>query len=103
MAKIKTYISGKISGLPRDEYFKNFEKAYMYVFYRGEEAKAPIYFRPYKGINNWFCYMVICIRELLECDKILMLSNWKSSKGAIIEFIIAKLFKIEIEYYEKNS
>jgi len=97
--KTKTYISDKISGLPKSEYKDKFWDAYMYLIRRGDDPQCPIYFKPLFGKKNWFCFMVVCICKLCHCQKILMLDNWKESKGARIEHFIAKLMRIEIEHY----
>ena len=106
--KTKTYISGNISGLTENEYKPLFWDAYMKVFTRGEEPISPMYFKPYEPkfkwlrehLSEWQCFMIVCIKKLLKCNKILMLPNWKNSKVARVEHFIAKLMRIEIEYYE---
>jgi hypothetical protein len=100
--KTKTYISGKISGLPESEYKPLFKDAYMFVFYRGEEPIAPIYIKPFKGIYQWWAHMISDIKALFDCDKILMLPTWIKSKGAIIEWCIAKLIGLEVEFYKSE-
>jgi hypothetical protein len=43
--------------------------------------------------------MISDIWELCRCDSIYMLENWKDSKGARIELIIAKILFKNV-YYE---
>lgn len=47
---------------------------------------------------TYFEYMKVDIKAMLECDAVLMLPGWIFSKGAMIEWIIAKLFKIKVFY-----
>ena len=107
--KKKTYISGKITGLDEEHCKEMFLDAYNHIVFKGEEQpKLPIYITPfeskYKWVNKllseWLCHMISDIRILVKCDKIAMLSNWKNSTGAVIEWCIAKLMRIKIEYYE---
>lgn len=101
--KKKTYISGKISGLPKDEYTKLFNEAVLFVMRRGESYVCPIYLKPFLGIRTWFCHMITDVVELIKCNKVLMLGNWKDSIGSMIEHFVAKLMRIEIEYYKPNK
>ena len=98
--KKKTYISGKITGLEKTVYEAYFWRAYIYLIRKGETPISPIYLKPFLNKKIWICYLIADIRALLKCDKILMLHNWKGSRGANIERFIAKIFKIKIEYYK---
>lgn len=86
---MKTYISGKITGLPYEEVQKNFNEA--------EELLIGIGMEPVNPLNNglpcestWEKHMIRDIEMLMDCDSVLMLSNWFDSKGARIEKYIAE-------------
>lgn len=80
----KVYISGKITGLPEQEYKKNFT-----------EAEKKLKFFNYIPINptkigivpgfKWEDYMKESIKLLCDCDFIYYLSNADESKGASLE------------------
>lgn len=46
--------------------------------------------------QDWKFYMEICLKELLHCDGIYMLDNWKESRGARIEYGIASELGIKV-------
>jgi len=90
----RVYISGKITGLYNAE--KLFEIAEKEINNFGFDAVNPM---KLKHVNkNWSDCVKKDIIELCRCDTIYMLSNWKGSKGAILEHHIAKELKMEIIY-----
>lgn len=95
---MKTYISGKISGLSESEYTENFRKTESYLrFDCGiKNVVNPLKIKPFLGIKSWTCYMIADIYQLLKCDAIYMMDNWYNSRGAMIELAIALLFKKKI-------
>jgi hypothetical protein len=44
----------------------------------------------------WRECMDVCLRELLRCDAIYMLNNWRTSRGARVELAVAIELGIEI-------
>lgn len=85
---MKIYISGKITGLPFHEVESKFQSA--------EELLEALDLVPVNPLKNgltkehsWNEHMVKDIEMLLECDGIMMLDNWDTSKGAKIEYNIA--------------
>ena len=46
--------------------------------------------------KSWQGYMKADIAELIKCDYIAMLPGWWHSKGAIVEFLLAKILGIKI-------
>jgi hypothetical protein len=44
----------------------------------------------------WRECMGVCLHELLKCDTIYMLNNWRTSKGARIELAVAVELGLEI-------
>ena len=84
---MKIYISGKITGNP--EHVSDF-------------ARAAVYLRRYTVTNivnpttvgsenlTWAENMRLCIGELIKCDAIYMLKNWRDSRGAKLEREIAE-------------
>lgn len=106
----KIYISGKITGCKN--HYEKFAKAAAFACKKYNCAvfnPADINNKTY-GIYHvanclhktkkeiWNYYMKICIKELIKCDKIYMMKNWKRSKGAKLEHKIAQIFGLEIIY-----
>ena len=98
---MKIYISGKISGLDKDEYEFQFKIARRRVFQETdcflEDIIIPLDIKPLFGIKKWLFYMIADIWQLRKCTHIAMQKNWIDSNGAIIEYFFAKLiFKQKI-------
>lgn len=108
----KIYISGGITGRKNYlEQFNNAEKKFNKEYEVFNPAKIDFYYRndnfhawwlrnkEYMSKKEIWChYMRICIPELLKCKKIYMLKFWWLSKGAVIEYIIAKIMGLDIIY-----
>lgn len=84
--KPKIYISGKITGI-EDTAPALFEAA---------ENKLSKYFTVVNPLKlnhdhnkTWESYMRVDLAELLKCEFIYLLPNWKDSKGARIEMQLA--------------
>ena len=98
----RVYISGPMSGLPREEYLRNFREA-------EKELRAKGYTRIVNPIRVWACrfpwlYKIIGYRltlwydiQLLKrCDQIHMLRGWKKSPGARREWEEARRFDLDV-------
>ena len=47
--------------------------------------------------ENWTNYMITCIYKLRQCHMVALQKNWYKSKGAVIEYLLARwYFKLEI-------
>jgi hypothetical protein len=86
---MKIYISGKITGLPFPEVEAKFQSA--------EELLEELDLVPVNPLRNgltkthsWDEHIIRDVGILLRCDGILMLDNWESSDGAMIERYIAE-------------
>lgn len=98
----KVYISGKISGLELDEARYIFNTAAIIIKSTGKHLPVnPFDINPFLGIKNYWCYMISDLWNLMFCDAIYMLDNWKESKGARIEHAFAKFIGLKI-MYQKN-
>ncbi len=103
MHKEKIYISGQISGLEREKYVTEFNKAFFYLF--SFPDKIPV--NPVKqteflynsGCKSWLVYIIYDIFTLFFCDAIYMLSNYRNSRGAKLELFFARLFRKKV-YFE---
>ena len=88
------YISGRITGLPVEEYTANFERAAAILTLAGFRAINPLKLtHPFKC---WIGYMAVDLFILTFCDCIYMLDNWQDSRGAMIEYKWAKFLRKQI-------
>jgi hypothetical protein len=92
----KIYISGKISGIEA-EAPKLFEKAEKELSEHGFLVVNPLKLN-HQHDKSWHSYMKEDVKALCDCDLIYMLSNWKDSKGAIIEHTIAMYLGLKVVY-----
>ena len=96
----RVYISGGMTGIPREQYIELFRRA-------EESLRAQGYRKIVNPIRVWSCrwpwlYKIIGYRLtllydlwlLMRCDQIYKLPGWRDSKGANIESCVAYHFKI---------
>lgn len=87
---MKIYISGRITGMDVQEWSKKFNDAQEIIERLGHEAVNPGKIDPGKQDPTWHDYMKADIKQLVDCEAIWMLDNYKGSKGASVELDIAK-------------
>lgn len=84
----KIYIAGKVTGENQAECIAKFKKAQCQIEDSGHEAVNPL-----EVVGDWNATwrdaMKKCLTALIDCDAILILDDWHSSKGAKIEFRLA--------------
>jgi hypothetical protein len=87
----KIYIAGKITG--NINYKVDFCKAELLIMEHKRDVKIcnPGNVRPFLGIESWFCYMIVAIKNVIWANDLYFLSNWKQLKGAKIERVIGHL------------
>lgn len=121
---MKIYISGKISGLPIEEAKALFQTAEDYLLkkykdynvevanpFKLDHAKAlaleaimehekdyPEASKTVSAYDVWCAYMEVDVAAVLKSDGIYMLKNWEQSKGARVEYAIAKEIALTISY-----
>ena len=98
--KTRCYNSGKIGELGYLTVVKNFEKA--------DKDIASMGFTPVNPVNNglspkrtWILHMIVDILMLATCGNIYLQTNWRSSRGAKIEYRFAKVMGLNI-WFEEN-
>lgn len=99
--KERIYISGGISR--EKNYRENFKNAHFTLLSKYDCIVVnPVHLS--KRVENekpfpqWHDYMKECIHWLTRCDKVYMLKGWWKSRGAKIEWILAKILKIDVIY-----
>ena len=96
--KNKTYVSGKITGLSKEECEFNFSQGTLEAQEFSKEVLNIYEVVPFVKGKTWKQYMSEDVLYLFECDSIYMLSNWGDSKGARLERAIAIEMGLDIIY-----
>lgn len=93
-------MSGKISGLPEEEYMQRFNNAEIELRKEGYlDIIMPIYLLPYNNNPTWKNYMITCIQRMVECDRIFVITkDYNDSLGVKAELDIAKHLGIPVYY-----
>lgn len=103
----KVYISGPISGLPREEYLARFAEAERWLTSRGFRVCNPCKLAP----SRWpWLYRLIGyrltlwydIQHMKRCDKIAMLPEWTTSCGAMTELSSAMNTSHVVVFYDED-
>ena len=87
---MKVYISGKITGLSKNEYMDKFNAAELYLTKKGHSVINPARTNGTLPEDTTYDqYMEMSLKMLSFCDAIFMLDNWMDSNGAKKEFQMA--------------
>lgn len=103
------YIAGKISNMPKAEYTAKFESARKIIEQQGYEVINPVQIIEEKygeGVQlvTWEQCMKDVLPYLLQADAVVLLPCWVHSRGAKIEFRLAKELGIPcLESYKELS
>jgi hypothetical protein len=99
---MKVYISGKMMGLPKEDYTEMFDQAQKYLETLGYEVVNPATF-DYDDSVSWSDRLMADLMELKHCDAIYMLPNWRQeSNGAATEYYFAKGSGLNVLNVEDN-
>ena len=85
---MKIFISGKITGLPREEVVEKFAKAQAELEALGHTVLNPTILPP-EGFEH-SDYIHICKAMIDVCEVIVYLPDWPDSKGARMEYEYAE-------------
>ena len=96
------YIAGKITGMDKAQAMSLFGQASAIL---KENDYIPI--DPFDVCEDtpgkhWSEYMGECHRELLRCNAIVMLPNWHDSRGARIEYAVAREMGIQVVFAQEQ-
>jgi hypothetical protein len=99
----KIYIAGKITGQEEQARIQ-FAEAKHILSLRFPEAEIinPMNL-PHNHDKSWESYMKECIANLMQCDTIYLLEGFHKSKGASIEYNLARKFHYTIKYQSEIS
>lgn len=98
MRSMKVYIAGCVTGLPREEAIKNFERGKMILLKNTHDFVNPIDLVPENSSPGEA--MKLCLPAVIDCDAILMLTDYKFSEGAQVEKQLARYCGKKILYEE---
>jgi hypothetical protein len=91
---MRIYISGPITGLP-DLNRPAFALAAEQLRAAGFEPVNPHDIDPGKQDPTWRCHMRADVKILVDCDAVATLPRWQASRGACIEFDLARGLEME--------
>lgn len=95
------YISGPISGYDTEERKRAFKEATRVA---GKMGYIPVNPMEYQVDGwTWEAYMRRDIKELMDCDAILMMPGWEQSRGAKLEKDIAERIGMEVLYMKEGG
>ena len=98
---MRIYISGKMTGLPKEEYRAKFKTASARLVEQGHTAVNPAMLDEF-GLT-YAEYMAVDTTLLSFCDAIYMLDNWRNSGGAHLEWDYANTLGLVIMYEEEEQ
>ncbi len=88
------YIAGRVSGLSYDEVKAKFQYAEDFLKEMGYLVINPVELVPMTA--NWELAMRILLPYLSICDTLCLLPDWKESKGAVLEYELAKTLGLSV-------
>lgn len=81
------YISGPMTGI-KDYNYPAFNAIAAQLREAGYKVANPAENSP-PPCNSWQGYMRIAIKQMMDCDAVIMIDGWEKSKGANVEFELA--------------
>ena len=98
---MRIYISGKITGLNAEVSQQYFQQVEDLLTNAGHIALNPWKILPFHPDLTWHDYMAEDAKAIIHCDAIIMLENWRESKGAKVEHSLAESLGLKM-FYMKN-
>jgi hypothetical protein len=96
MGSIKLFISGRVTGLPRAEAIRNFERGRRLCMQNTYLCVNPMDVVPEGSTNKEA--MRILLPLLMECDGILLLNDTKFSEGSQVKEAVARYCGLQMFY-----
>jgi len=93
---MRVYLAGPMTGLP-DYNYPAFRAAAKRLRAAGYTVANPAD-NPKPVCDTWLGYMRMGIKQLVQCDAIVLLPGWRNSRGASIEFELAR--GLEFAFFE---
>jgi hypothetical protein len=120
MNELKVYISGPISAPSREEQQKNIEVFHTAEKVLRDQVNPGLICNPLRVgacldnscdgtenghpvtgeyVHSWDCYLRYDLIAMLECNTILLLPSWTSSKGATLEYDVADALGFRVLHF----
>ena len=100
----RIYLSGKITGLEKEEVAYRFDKAKVLASHihglKGEhiDISDPSFLEGDMPGATYEAYMKQALINMLECEEIYMLKEWETSRGACLELQVAAACGLKINF-----
>ncbi|WP_219118869.1 DUF4406 domain-containing protein [Janthinobacterium sp. UMAB-56] len=96
---MKIYIAGPMTGHPQFNY-PAFHQAASLLRAAGHVVVNPAE-NPAPACGSWLGYMRMSVAQVASVDCLVMLPGWPLSKGARIEYLLAKLLGLGVTSLKK--
>lgn len=93
------YIAGPMSGIP-DYNYPKFDAAQAYLEACDFEVLNPANNFGRNQSLEWDVYLKLAVKQVVDCDLVLLLPGWETSKGARLEKHIANQLGISVSTFE---
>lgn len=93
----RIYLAGPMTGLP-DFNYPAFNAAAKRLRALGHEVLNPAE-NPAPPCGTWEGYMRMALRQLVECERIVLLPGWSESRGALIERSLAQALGMDVVHF----
>jgi len=98
---MKIYVCGPISGY-EDYNLPAFNEAEQTLKNLGHETINPCSLDgDGSRRETWESYLKRDLKLLVDCDAVLLLDNWHSSRGAMLEFYVATNLKLKFYFWDR--
>ncbi len=88
----KVYICGKVTGEITEEVTLKFSFAETLLTFNNYDPVNPITL--VTEDTKWVDAMKLCLKAMLDCTHIYLIDDWRQSRGARIEYLLAKQLKL---------
>lgn len=88
----RVYLAGPVTGVPG--YRAAFEHWARSLRASGYEVVSPVEHDLDERSLSWVAWMRRGLRQLLDCDRIAVMPGWQGSRGARVEYCVAKVLNM---------